>query len=119
MKKKTSKNILWEKTYRGENYFDNAHTLKGKETGDWSGVILIYRFLILGGVRPRFLIEPDVIEFSGKDEEEMFESFERSVGYLEEWKLGNEHYTKCDLFPDEVNQKLTEFNLQKYVKKVS
>ena len=90
-----------------------------KETGDWSGVLLVYRFLILGGVKPRFLIEPNVIEFSGKDEEEMLESFERSAGSLEEWKLRDKHYRECDLFPDEVNQKLLEFNLQKYVKKIS
>lgn len=119
MRKRTYKNILWEKTYRQATFFDNAHDQKGRETGKWSGVLLTYRFLILAGLNPRFLIEPDVIEFSGNNEGEMLENFERSVGFLEEWDLGEKNYREANLFPEEVNNKLIEFNLQKYVKKIS
>ena len=118
MKKRTYKNILWEKKYRSVDFFDNSRTLQGKETGDFSGLIIIYRFLILGNDngKNRFLIEPDYIEFRGGNNEEMVQDLENKIVGMEEWDTKGKNYKNCDIFPDEMVVKLKEFNLNKYVK---
>lgn len=112
--------ILWEKTYRDEEYFDNSHDRNGRETGKWNGVLLIYRFLILkSSNKNRFLIEPDCIEFSGNNEEKMLLDFENKVSNLEGWSKSGENWKCTKLFPEEVNKNLLKFNLEKYVKEIS
>ena len=120
MKKKTYKNILWENNYRSVDFFDNSRTLQGKETGNFSGLVIIYRFLILGDYngKNRFLIEPDYIKFGGGNDEEMAVDFENKTVGMKEWDTKGENYKHCDIFPEEVVVKLKEFNLNKYVKYV-
>ena len=118
MKKRTYKNILWEKKYRSVDFFDNSRTLQEKETGNFSGLIIIYRFLIFGyyNGKNRFLIEPDYIEFGGGNDEEMLADLENKTAGMEEWDTKGKNYKYCDVFPDEVVVKLKEFNLKRYVK---
>ena len=111
--------ILWEKTYYDQNLIDVSRTLQGKETGKWEGVAFLYRFLILkGATKNRFIIEPLIENYEGKNEEEMVGALQKLVEGKDEWVLGNKHFRDADFFPEEVNQKLLEFNLEKYVKKI-
>ena len=118
MKKKTYKNILWEKKYADPTFFDNSRNLMGKETGNFSGLLMIYRFLILGyyNGKNRFLIEPDYIEFGGQNQEKMMQDLENKTVGMEEWDTKDRNWRDCDVFPNEVVVKLKEFNLNKYVK---
>lgn len=117
MKKEKKVPILWEKTYRDKNFFDNSHDFRGKKTGKWNGVLMIYRFLILQYRNGnRFIVKPDAIGFEGKNEKEMLDNLERSASKYEEWDLGDKNWRNADFFPKEADQNLIKFNLQKYVK---
>ena len=112
--------ILWEKTYYDNSFIDESKTLRGDETGKWKGVLFLLRFMILkGAIKNRFLIEPTIKEFGGENEEVMVVALEKEIEGLEEWELKGKHWKTANLFPKEVNQKLLEFNLEKYVKKIS
>ena len=103
--------ILWEKTYYGSDI------IGGTEKEKWSGVLFLYRFLILqGSVKNRFLIELLIEEINGNNNEEMVGSLQKLIEGKEEWELQEKHFKDADFFPDEVNNKLKEFNLEKYVK---
>jgi len=106
--------ILWEKTYYGNDI------IGGTEKEKWFGVVFLYRFLILkGSIKNRFLIEPLFEEIKGNNKEEMVGSLQKLIENKEEWVLKDKHFKDADFFPEEVNNKLIEFNLQKYVKKLS
>jgi len=112
--------ILWEKTYYCNDLIDESRTRLGKETGKWAGIAFLYRFLILQGTtKNRFLIEPLIESYAGENEEEMVGALQNLVEDKEEWVLRGKRFKDADFFPNEVNQKLLEFNLQKYVKKIS
>ena len=112
--------ILWEKTYYSNDLIDESRTRLGKETGKWAGIAFLYRFLILQGtMKNRFMIEPLIETYEGENDEGMVGSLEKLIDDKEEWLLGGKHFKDAYFFPDEVNQKLLEFNLQKYVKKIS
>ena len=107
--------ILFEATYISPTYFDNSHTRDGRETRDWSGVLLTYCFQIKQYANGnRFIIKPDVISFSGKTAEEMNENFVKVAGDLPIWDMGEK---QASIFPEEVNQKLKEYNLKNMSKK--
>jgi len=118
--KKISAPILWEKIYYNQELIDGSKNLRGKETGKWQGVAFLYRFLILKGVnKNRFLIKPFIEEYGGNNEEEMVVALEKLVEGKGEWNTKGKHFKEVNFFPEEVNQKLLEFNLEKYVKKIS
>ena len=112
--------ILWEKIYYCNDLIDESLDSNGKETGNWQGVAFLYRFLILqGAVKNRFLIESLIESYAGKTEKEMVGALKKLVESKEEWVLKDQHYKNADFFPDEVNQKLLEFSLNKYVREIS
>ena len=112
--------ILWEKTYYNNNTIDESKNLKGEPTGKWSGICFLYRFVILqGSTKNRFLIEPIIESYEGQNEEEMVGDLQKKIGNKEEWILGEKHWKDANFFPKEVNTKLKEYNLEKYVKKIS
>ena len=112
--------ILWEKTYYCNDLIDLSRNLRGKDTGKWQGVAFFYRFLILQSTaKNRFMIEPLIETYGGTNKQEMVEALEKLVEGKEEWVLKGKHWREADFFPEEVNQKLLEFNLEKYVKKIS
>lgn len=121
--------ILWEKTYYCNDLIDESRTLKGEPTGQWSGIAFLYRFLILQGskkcscgcnqIRNRFMIEPLIEKYEGETEEKMVDNLQKKIKGMKEWVLKGKHWKEADFFPSEVNKKLLEFNLEKYVKKIS
>ena len=113
-KRKIKVPILWEKTYYQNDL------IGGSEKEKWLGVMFLFRFLILEGKnKNRFLIEPAVEDFRGNNKQEMVDALEKKIEGLEEWILSGKHWKNADFFPKEVNKKLVEFNLEKYVKKIS
>jgi len=107
--------IVFEKVYYSPTYFDNSRRrTSGKETGDWSGVVLTYRFLIKSYINGYHLkIEPDLIEFRGSNKDEMVRELTKATDQIEEWtELGELNYKYAKLFPPEVEKKLKEYKIQ-------
>jgi len=103
--------ILWEKTYYQDEF------IGGTKTDPFQGTLFLFRFLILQGkIKNRFLIEPIVDGFKSNSQQEVDDALVKKIGDMQEWILKGKDWKNADFFPEEVNQKLLEFNLEKYVK---
>lgn len=106
MKKKLP--IEYEKTFYHSTFFDNS-IKNGKDTGDYSGSLLVKTFTIKNySSGPRVLQKTDVIEFGGKNREEMLEDLERKIDGLSELKSEESGFV-----PKEVEKKLQELKSEK------
>jgi hypothetical protein len=110
--------ILWEKTYYNNDFFDTNDTKFGK----YGGILFLYRFLIIKNLinnKRKLLIDPLIEEFGGQTKKEKVVSLREKLKGIKEWNLKGKRWEKADFFPSEVNKQLLKFKLKQYVKQIS
>ena len=100
-----------EKTYYEPTYLDNSHEYRtGKETGDWSGVLITREYTIkkyVNGIR--LFTNRSVKGFSGRDEFEMRRNLKKSIKGMSELPKEN---AERDYVPPYIERKLEKFKEQ-------
>ncbi len=98
--------ILFKEKWFYPTYFDNAHRIwDKKETGDWSGNLLVKNFTARQKKRGIALsIEIEVLSFGGETEEEMQKDLIQKIEGMKE--LPVEADGNKDFIPEEIKNKL-------------